>query len=98
MKLYVAGTVTPSARETVVRHLSAQNNVVLLEPTGGLGAVAATVADHAEGVVVLPGWQRNRRARIATFTAFLSGLPIFYLTMRRVPQSSLVAAWAGRTH
>jgi hypothetical protein len=52
------------------------------------------VIDSVDGVVVLPGWRKSKGARLETYTAWLSGKPIFYYpTLRRVPASSLRKAW-----
>lgn len=55
------------------------------------------VADDVDGLVVLPGWQKSRGACLETFAAALCGKPVFYVTLRRVPRSSLVAAWTNRS-
>jgi hypothetical protein len=61
-----------------------------------------TIADSSlTGVVVLPGWQYSRGARLETFVARLAGLDVmrFYATEERfsnVPVVDLADAWAGR--
>jgi hypothetical protein len=57
--------------------------------------------DGIEGVVVLPGWERSKGARLETFVAFLNGIPIYRLTpagaLSPVRTMRLASAWAFRT-
>lgn len=62
-----------------------------------------TIADSSlTGVVVLPGWQKSRGARLETFVARLAGLDVmrFYVLEERfsnVPTSELTTAWSGQS-
>lgn len=66
-------------------------------------------AGPIDGIVVLPGWDKSRGARLETFVAFLNGKPTFtwdatYEELTRVPMLRLAIAWVGvalgfhRTH
>lgn len=81
--------------ESVLRHLRAQGHNP--QPATDLESTFGAVY-RSDGVVVLPGWKRTNDALLATFAACLVGRPVFYLTMRKVPKSSMVAAWSSRTH
>lgn len=59
----------------------------------------AIVADEVDGVVVLPGWNRSRGARLEVTTALLCNKPIFVehpqladACLMPVPHSSVVSA------
>lgn len=54
-----------------------------------------------DAVVVLPGWERSRGARLETFVAFLNDYPIYtwdatYEELRRVPMLELTRSWAAK--
>lgn len=56
--------------------------------------------DGIQGIVVLPGWQTSRGARLETFVGFLSGLKTYtfdttYEELRRVPFHTLAMGWLG---
>lgn len=57
--------------------------------------------DGIEAIVVLPGWENSKGARLETFVASLKGLPIYRwdgyeMVLRGVPYLQLVRAWAGK--
>ena len=56
------------------------------------------IADEGiEAIIVLPGWEGSKGARLETFVASLKDLPIFlYPALNPVPGHELVAAWAGQ--
>lgn len=54
------------------------------------------VADQVDGIVVLPGWNNSKGARLETFVSFLCNKPvIYYPAMRAVPKRTLIKAWLG---
>lgn len=54
------------------------------------------VADVIDGIVVLPGWQNSKGARLETFIAFLCSKPIYhYPTLNKVRKTALAKAWLG---
>lgn len=54
------------------------------------------VIDEVDAVVVLPGWNKSKGAKMETFAAFICGKPIYYYpTLKCVPFRNLVKAWVG---
>ncbi len=54
------------------------------------------VADKVDAIVVLPGWNKSKGARLETFIAFLCNKPVYYFsTRKRVPLTTLISAWVG---
>lgn len=67
-------------------------------PTWGdcLAIDVKLISDVVGGVVVLPGWNKSRGARLETFVAFLNGKPIVYFgSLRGVSRKQLAKAWLG---
>lgn len=62
-----------------------------------LAADVQLIADSGiDAVVVGPEWFRSKGARLETFVAHLSGIPVLhYEDLEPVDKADLVAAWAG---
>ena len=54
------------------------------------------ISDQCQGVLVLPGWNKSRGARLETFVAALNGKPIRYVESgRTVPSAVLRKVWGS---
>lgn len=58
-----------------------------------LGRDVQIVADEVNAVMVLPGWQKSRGARLETFVAALAGHPVYKLNGKRISKLRLSVAW-----
>lgn len=51
--------------------------------------------EEVDAVIVGPEWFLSRGARLETYVAYLTGLPVLDMDLNPVPFDDLVGAWAG---
>lgn len=90
----------PSTRKLSLK--SQDGNIDDLDQTWGelLSRDIKIVADEVDGVMVIPGWQKSKGARLETFCAYVSGKPIYSYnhfrarkSLVRLPREQLEKAW-----
>jgi hypothetical protein len=86
--------VQKAARESTDGQLD-ENGKIAGETWGDiLARDVKLVADSVCGVLVMPGWEKSRGARLETFVAHLTGKPILFAGgLDSVPHHLLAQAW-----